>query len=293
MYGADSIWSTYKVHRLSCRKSTDMWFDVMGQYGDIGTTLSVLSIIGLVLYFVTSSDSGSLVIDCLSANGNPDPPVLQRVFWALTEGATATALLTAGGEDSLYALQAVSVAVGLPYTIVVNFLCVGLWRVVQIEAGDYDDTVSKWKIGLFDCFSNGKRFLKTLLATIFPWYFLAKIASKGNRRSTKTFWKTLILLAALFLGSIALMLGEFKVHGLIYMGCSLLLGFFAYATGIRNKIREKNGLQGTLIEDLLTLSLVYPFGIIQLDEEMIYLEQKKTLPQNGHLQNGHEMVPML
>ena len=43
----------------------------------------------------------------------------------------------------------------------------------------------------------------------------------------------------------------------------------------------------------MTLSLVYPFGIIQLDEEMIYLEQKKKLPQNGHLQNRHEMVPML
>ena len=53
MYGANSIWRIYKVHRLSCRKSTDMWFDVMEQYGAIGMTLSVLSIIGLVLYFVT------------------------------------------------------------------------------------------------------------------------------------------------------------------------------------------------------------------------------------------------
>ena len=264
---------------MSCRKSEDMWFDVIGQYGDIGMILSGLSIIGLVLYFVTSSDSGSLVIDCLSANGNPDPPVLQRVFWALTEGATATAVLAAGGE-SLYALQAVTVAVGLPYTIVINFLCVGLWRAVQSEAGDYDETVGRWKIGLFNCFSNRKRFLKTLLATIFPWYFLAKIASKGNRRRTRTFWKTLILLAILFLGPVALMFGEVKVHGLIYMGSSLLLMFFAYATGIRNGIREKHGLQGTLIEDLLTLSVVYPFGIIQLDEEIIYLEQKKKLLPN-------------
>ena len=89
------------------------------------------------------------------------------------------------------------------------------------------------------------------------------------------------------------MFGEIKVRGLVYMGCSLLLGFFAYATVIRNEIREKNGLQGNLIEDLMTLSLVYPFGIIQLDEEMIYLEQKNKLPQNGHLQNRHEMVSML
>ena len=277
MYGADSIWSIFKVHRVSCRKSEDMWFDVIGQYGDIGMILPCLSIMGLVLYFATSSDSGSLVIDCLSANGNSDPPVLQRVFWAVTEGATATALLVAGGE-SLYALQTVTVAVGLPYTIVVNFLCVGLWREVQIEAGDYDDTVGQWKIGLFDCFSDGKRVLKTVLATIFPWYFLAKIVSKGSRKSARTFWKTVILLAILFLGSVALMFGEVKVHGLIYMGCSLLLGFFAYATVIRNEIRKKYGLQGNLIEDLLTHSLVYPFGLIQLDKEMIYLESKIKLP---------------
>ena len=287
MYGADSIWSIFKVHRVSCRKSDDIWFDVIGQYGDIGMILSCLSIMGLVLYFATSSDSGSLVIDCLSANGNSDPPVLQRVFWAVTEGATATALLVAGGE-SLYALQTVTVAVGLPYTIVVNFLCVGLWREVQIEAGDYDDTVGQWKIGLFDCFSDGKRVLKTVLATIFPWYFLAKIVSKGSRKSARTFWKTVILLAILFLGSVALMFGEVKVHGLIYMGCSLLLGFFAYATVIRNEIRKKYGLQGNLIEDLLTHSLVYPFGLIQLDKEMIYLESKIKLPPSRF-----EMGPVL
>ncbi len=58
--------------------------------------MSVVSLAGIVLYFVTSSDSGSLVIDCLSANGHPDPPILQRIFWAVTEGATATALLVAG-----------------------------------------------------------------------------------------------------------------------------------------------------------------------------------------------------
>lgn len=49
--------------------------------------------------------SGSLVIDIMSANGDQDPPVLQRVFWALIEGGTATALLVAGGSDSLKALQ--------------------------------------------------------------------------------------------------------------------------------------------------------------------------------------------
>ena len=82
-----------------------MWFDVMRSYGDIGSFLSVFSLIAIVLYFVTSSDSGSLVIDCLASNGDPNPPKVQRVFWAVMEGTTATALLIAGGSDGLKALQ--------------------------------------------------------------------------------------------------------------------------------------------------------------------------------------------
>lgn len=118
-------------YRLSCRPKNDMWFDLMDQYGDLGDFLSIVSLIGgIILYFVTSSDSGSLVIDCLSANGDPDPPIPQRIFWALTEGATATALLYAGGTDALNALQAVSIVAGLPYTILLCFMCVALWRAV-------------------------------------------------------------------------------------------------------------------------------------------------------------------
>ena len=70
-----------------------MWFDVMRSYEGIGEFLAIFSLFAIILYFVTSSDSGSLVIDCLSSNGDPDPPRIQRVFWALMEGATATALL--------------------------------------------------------------------------------------------------------------------------------------------------------------------------------------------------------
>ncbi len=88
--------------RLSCHGTEQMWFDVMRSYGDVGNFLAGFSLIGIVLYFVTSSDSGSLVIDCLSANGDKDPPRVQRVFWALMEGATATALLVAGDKDGKY-----------------------------------------------------------------------------------------------------------------------------------------------------------------------------------------------
>ena len=127
-----------------------MWFDVIQQYGDLGSFLSVISLIGLILYFVTSSDSGSLVIDCLSANGDPDPPIIQRVFWALTEGACATALLKAGGSDALNALQTAAIAAGLPYTLILNFVCVALWRAVKMEGGDLDPNAKGFVVPIFD-----------------------------------------------------------------------------------------------------------------------------------------------
>ena len=93
------------VTKLSCQPTEKMWFDVMRSYSGIGPFLGIFSLFAIVLYFVTSSDSGSLVIDCLTSNGDPDPPKIQRVFWALMEGATATALLVAGGKEGLAALQ--------------------------------------------------------------------------------------------------------------------------------------------------------------------------------------------
>ena len=68
-----------KLVRLSCQPTESMWFDLMNSYGRMGKFLHVASVIGIILYFITSSDSGSLVIDCLSANGDPDPPSIQVV----------------------------------------------------------------------------------------------------------------------------------------------------------------------------------------------------------------------
>ena len=75
-----------------------MLFDILSAYGPRGFSdlLSCVALACLVLYFVTSSDSGSLVVDILSANGHPDPPMFQRIFWSFTEGATAVALLYSG-----------------------------------------------------------------------------------------------------------------------------------------------------------------------------------------------------
>ncbi|MDD7972600.1 BCCT family transporter [Roseinatronobacter alkalisoli] len=84
---------------------------------------STLAIILVIVFFVTSSDSGSLVIDTITAGGKIDAPVSQRVFWVIFEGLVAAALLIGGG---LAALQAASVSTGLPFAIVLVLACYAL-----------------------------------------------------------------------------------------------------------------------------------------------------------------------
>lgn len=79
---------------------------------------SITSIVGIVLvvvFFITSADSGSLVIDTIAAGGKVDAPTPQRIFWCTFEGLVAIALLLGGG---LAAAQAMAVTTGFPFTIV-------------------------------------------------------------------------------------------------------------------------------------------------------------------------------
>lgn len=92
---------------------------------------SISSFIGIVLvlvFFVTSSDSGSLVIDGITAGGKTDAPMVQRVFWAVLEGVIAIALLVGGGSEALSAIQAAAVTIGLPFTLLMLIMCVGLFK---------------------------------------------------------------------------------------------------------------------------------------------------------------------
>lgn len=95
---------------------------------------SVLAIIVVTLFFVTSSDSGSLVVDILTNGGNPNPNRWQRLFWAIVEGAIAAVLLGAAvGGEALLALQAASITAGLPFAVVLVLMCIGLYRAFADE----------------------------------------------------------------------------------------------------------------------------------------------------------------
>jgi BCCT family betaine/carnitine transporter len=96
----------------------------------LASITSVLAIILVIVFFVTSSDSGSLVIDTITAGGKINAPVSQRVFWVIFEGLVAAVLLIGGG---LAALQAASVSTGLPFAIVLLLACYALVRGLMAE----------------------------------------------------------------------------------------------------------------------------------------------------------------
>lgn len=114
---------------------TTSLFILLDQF-PLSTITSFLAIILVLSFFVTSSDSGSLVIDGLTSGGKLHAPVGQRVFWATTEGAVAAILLIGGG---LGALQAGAISTGLPFTIVLLVMCYSLQKGLNKEHNDLVD----------------------------------------------------------------------------------------------------------------------------------------------------------
>ena len=92
--------------------------------------VSVLALVLIAIFFVTSADSGSLVVDTITAGGKMDAPIQQRVFWCVLVGLVAIVLLLGGGIDSL---QALVISVGLPFCIVLLFMCVSLYKGLREE----------------------------------------------------------------------------------------------------------------------------------------------------------------
>ena len=92
--------------------------------------ISSIAVILVATFFVTSSDSGSLVKSTLASGGSLEPPVSQRLFWALLEGVVAAVLLVTGG---LAALQSATIAAALPFTLVLILAFFGLIRAWSME----------------------------------------------------------------------------------------------------------------------------------------------------------------
>lgn len=109
---------------------SDFKLFVMLDQFPLGAVTSAIAIVLVIVFFVTSSDSGSLVIDTITAGGKVDAPLPQRVFWCTFEGLVAIALLLGGG---LGALQAMAVSTGFPFTVVLLLACFAIVKGLMDE----------------------------------------------------------------------------------------------------------------------------------------------------------------
>ena len=198
------------------------------------------------------------MIDCLTANGNPRPPVLQRIFWSVSEGAVAMGLLRAGGEDGLRALQAVSIIAGAPYTIVICLMCIGLWRVLSEEYDRYYNIqrhmYHSWVTPLLDVLDyptfRKEQAVKTVLAVVAPWYYAARGAAWADGVSDVYYQ---VIYAVLFNGWIVLLAANAGEPGLWAIAWVLYVAFAAHMAYERSNLR---GLRVRLTPALKSTALL-------------------------------------
>jgi choline/glycine/proline betaine transport protein len=111
-------------------ENTSVALFVFLEYFPLSNLLTFIAISMVVIFFVTSCDSGAMVVDMLCSYGNNNTPVWQRIYWAVGVGVVAAILLAAGG---LGALQTMTIASALPFAIILLLSLVGLVKALRIE----------------------------------------------------------------------------------------------------------------------------------------------------------------
>lgn len=292
------------------------WFNVMfsftypgtgpgGNFGGFGQFMSGISIFALAVYFITSSDSGSLVVDTLASNGAEEHHWIQRVFWALTEGALATGLLVAGGNDALGALQTASIVFGLPFNFFIFYFCWGIYRMcITIEEqglrgnDKYIDPKlllpsKTWMMPLYGgvfnffefLFSFGapniklgdaasmpsKEYCMDFLKNIFiPFVALfsvySSIDSKGRHKKLNICIATVYALCHL-MWVILFICGTIN-HGFTAFGWTFFFINACILTTLRMDIRGKLGIGGNIVGDFVAGSFLYPQALLQMQLQL-------------------------
>jgi hypothetical protein len=287
------------------KEPNQAWFNVMYSFSfpddnmeGFGSFMAILSLIAVVVYFVTSSDSGSLVVDHLASNGLLHHHWIQRLFWAFTEGAVATALLSAGGADALNALQAASIIFGLPFTVLVLYMCQSiLCMCEQLEANSdsvneiQDFVVSKGFSmpifgGIFNVFEYAASFgnvheervkrgmdLPTSFQTtqFYVALFLPFVSLRNalNCMNPKDSSKALVLFisgvyALTFAAMITFFVLALKSAVFVALGWTCFFINGCILTSVRNNVREKLNLSGNAFEDFIASSFFYPQVLVQI-----------------------------
>lgn len=113
-------------------------FSYLTGSGFLQGLLSIVAVIAIMIFFVTSSDSGSLVVSSLTSSGMTTPPKAQRIFWALMEGTIAISVLLIGGEQALETIQSAVVILGFPFSIIFIMIILSFGKELQESYKKYN-----------------------------------------------------------------------------------------------------------------------------------------------------------
>lgn len=284
------------VCQYDAGNSLQAWFNVLYSFYGFGYFLSGISIFATIVFFVTSSDSGSLIVDHLASNGKMEHHWVQRVFWAFTEGAVATALLVSGGTNALGALQAAAIVFGLPFCLMLFLMCKSICTMCDFaEKNDSatslpDPHYIVWKMPIFGGVFNIVEYIASggsvhqeridkgmnaptsvqcvefLKGLFIPFLSLYKVTSsmdlkEANKLSTilTTGVYTIMFFAWIVLFILGTNNGGFKAFGLtafLLNGCIL--------TNLRLNVREHFSIPGNIIGDFFASTVCYPQTMVQM-----------------------------
>lgn len=99
----------------------------------IGNILSLIAVALIIVFFVTTLDSGSIVVDSMTAGGKLELPIKQKVVWAVISAVIAVVMLWIGGTQSIQALQSITIIAALPFTLILILGCVSLIKGLLTE----------------------------------------------------------------------------------------------------------------------------------------------------------------
>ena len=279
-------------YALSCRSHTSRTYDAVSHFIGIKMMLFWSIVVGLFVWFVTSSDSGSYIDTLTSAQGHENTPPIQEIYWSWTEGISAIALLKAGGRgggSALKALRAVSLIGGLPLTFALCYMCSSTLQACKLACGDSDIVdASEWNtnsndiwIGFDGIAGAQERLPKLVKACVCPFFQLKAAAARVWGDTAGTFigafmtagWYTWFFLVVIghalennsSSGVIPLDKGDRASFYFGYnVGWALYVCWCFGLMAIRAPIRQKYGIYGTYLEDLWQCVIQSPFIVAQL-----------------------------
>jgi len=264
------------VTRLYNLGTEDVLFEHLSSYGGRGwaTFMTVIGLICIVLYFVTSSDSASYVVDIMAANGMEEPPVGQKIFWAFTEGAAACALLASSSDTdqaALNAVKAIPIILGLPFTFLLFWMCQGLLIVCKEEAGELSIDRKHFSVFLFNIEPI------SYLSILFPFVGAGKVAAKcwDGQKFAPQVW--MVLYGTIWLFMVVFFALAAADTAFSSMGVAMYFMLAFATTGLRVATRNKLEISGDMISDVCACCFALPWAIGQMNSEFTDENEKQEL----------------